>query len=111
MTDYNNRYRLARKDAVPMDEIISMYIRDMKLSSGLFSRLVEKAWDEVSGLSQYTLSRYFRDGVLHCRMSSSVVRNSMKTREGRLCELVNARLCSDPLYDTAFGLVKSIELR
>ena len=58
--------RLSRKNAMPMEEVIKEYIRSMKIASGLNEQLIFNAWDAVSGMADYTVSRYLKNGVLYC---------------------------------------------
>ena len=40
---------IRRKDAVGMQELISQYIREMKIASGINRQRVTEAWEKVSG--------------------------------------------------------------
>lgn len=110
MTDFDNRFRISRKDAVSMEELVSLYIKHMRLTSGLNRQRIFEAWDDVSGARQYTLDKFVKDGVLYCRMSSSVVRSKVNLQKDFILELLNAKLQKDSLYDAQEGFVKSIVL-
>lgn len=69
--------RIGRKDPQGMRELVEQYIKEMKLASGFNRQRVFEAWDVVSGASRYTVDRFFRDGMLYCTISSSVVRNQL----------------------------------
>jgi hypothetical protein len=60
-----------------MTELVMEYIREMKLTTGFNTHRIFEAWDQVSGASRYTISRFYRDGMLYCTISSSVVRNQL----------------------------------
>ena len=47
--------RITRKRAMSMEELIPMYIKSMKLSTGLNTHRIFAAWDEASGAAQYSL--------------------------------------------------------
>ncbi|MBR1573489.1 MAG: DUF721 domain-containing protein [Bacteroidales bacterium] len=111
MKDYESRYRIARKEAVSMDDLVAQYIRHMKLTAGLNQQRIFAAWDELSGVSQYTLDKYCRDGVLYCRMSSSVVRSKVQRQKSVILSMMNVRLEQDPLYDNQQGFLQSIVLQ
>ena len=89
---------MARKEAVGMEELISQYIRSMKLSSGLNRQRVFAAWNEVSGAAAYTVSQLFKNGVLYCSISSSMVRNRLYFMKDDLVKLINDRLLEDELF-------------
>ena len=90
--------RITRKRAMSMEELIPMYIKSMKLSTGLNTHRIFAAWDEASGAAQYTLKRFFRDGKLYITLSSSVVRNQLYFQRDLLVEKINAYLSGDPLF-------------
>ena len=104
--------RIGRKDAQGMEELIRLYIREMKLSSGFNRQRVFEAWDAVSGASRYTIDRFFRDGMLYCTISSSVVRNQLYFQRDALVEKMNGFLEKDPLFIKGAGpAVKNIVLK
>ena len=110
--DERNVSRLARKEAVGMDELIRWFVRDMKLSSGLNRQRVFAAWDSVTGAAPYTLSKSFFKGVLYCTLSSSVVRNQLSFQRKEIAEAINAALSRDELFTgPAEGYVKSVILK
>ncbi len=111
MNDYESRYRIARKEAVPMEELVAMYIRDMRITAGLNRQRIFETWEEVSGCASYTLDKYFKDGVLYCRMSSSVARSRVNLQKDFILNLLNARLAKDKLYNPDEGFVKAIVLK
>lgn len=90
--------RIGRKDAQGMEELIRLYIREMKLSSGFNRQRVFEAWDAVSGASRYTIDRFFRDGMLYCTISSSVVRNQLYFQRDVLVLQMNEYLDKDGMY-------------
>lgn len=106
--------RLSRKNAQTMDEVVKEYIREMKIASGLNEQLIFDAWDEVSGAASHTVSRYLRNGVLYCSLSSSVLRSRLFPRREELVRKINERLLGDTLFvrdDPKTGLVKQLILQ
>lgn len=89
--------RIGRKEAQGMTELVAQYIREMKLSAGFNSQRVYEAWDVVSGASRYTVGRYFKDGMLYCTISSSVVRNQLYFQRDVLLNKMNEHLDKDEL--------------
>ena len=90
--------KLRRKEALGMDELVSQFVRDMKLVSGLNRQRVADAWMQVSGAGKYTLSTTFERGVLTCYISSSLVRNQLYFQRDVLLKKVNDFLASDVLF-------------
>lgn len=89
---------LSRKRALDMSQVIEMYIKSMKLSSGLNTRRIFEAWDQASGASKYTIRRFFRDGKLYVTLNSSMVRNQLSFQKDVLISAVNQILASDELF-------------
>ena len=89
--------RIGRKDAQGMEELIGQYIREMKLSAGFNRQRIFEAWDAVSGASRYTLDRLYRDGMLYCTISSSVVRNQLYFQRDVLVQKMNEYLEKDTM--------------
>ena len=114
MAQEDNNNRLTRKKALSMDEVIKMYIDDMKISAGLNTQRIFQAWDDVSGAQQFTLKKFFRDGVLYITLSSSMVRNQLYFQRDALIKKVNEKILSDPLFtknDPKVGLVQKLVLK
>ena len=91
----NNKLR--RQEAVGMDELVSQFIREMKLSSGLNRQRAAEAWAAVSGASRYTLDVSFDRGIMICAISSSVVRNQLYFQRDVLVRKMNEYLDNDEL--------------
>lgn len=106
--------RIGRKDAQGMDELVAQYIKEMKLTAGFNRQRVFEAWDAVSGASRYTVDRFFRDGMLYCTISSSVVRNQLYFQRDVLLQKMNEFLEQDSMLvrDGIKGnIVKNLILR
>lgn len=92
-----NGNRIGRKEAQGMAELVTQFIREMKLTSGFNRQRVFEAWDVVSGASRYTVDRFFRDGNLYCSISSSVVRNQLYFQRDVLVWKMNEFLDKDSM--------------
>ena len=90
--------RFTRKEALTMEEVVSRYIKSMKLAAGLNTHKIYEAWDACSGAARFTLKRFFRSGKLYITLSSSVVRNQLYFQRDLLVEKINAYLSGDPLF-------------
>ena len=106
--------KLRRKEAIGMDELVSQFVRDMKLVSGLNRQRVADIWNQISGAGKYTLSTVYEKGVLTCFISSSLIRNQLYFQKDILVQTLNEELQKDELltWDWASGpCVKSLVLR
>ena len=89
---------IRRKEAVGMQELISQFIVEMKISSGINRQRVEEAWNQVSGVSRHTLDVSYEKGVVYCSLSSSVVRNQLYFQRDVILQKMNEFLASDELF-------------
>lgn len=97
-----------------MDEVVTEYIKAMKLTSGINQRRVFEAWDAVSGAGSYTISRFYKEEVLYVGIGSSVVRSRLMQNREWLLEELNRWLKNDDLFIKQEGktiYVKSIVLK
>ena len=105
---------LRRQEAVAMDELVTQFIKEMKLSAGLGRQRVCEAWAKVSGAGRYTLDVSFDRGVMVCVISSSVVRNQLYFKRSELLRRLNEHLASDDLLSGSGNggdIVKTLILR
>ena len=96
-----------------MDELVSQFIREMKLTAGLDRQRISEAWGIVSGAGRYTLDVTFDKGVMVCVLSSSVVRNQLYFQRESLIKRLNEHLAADPLLggDGTRTIVRNLILR
>lgn len=92
-----------------MEEVVSAYIKQMKLATGLNTQRIFAAWDACSGAGPYTLRRYFKDGKLYITLSSSVIRNQLLFQKDALVEKMNQYLAQDPLFTKDTNIAGSIQ--
>lgn len=106
--------RMERKYAQGMDQVMLLYIKQAKLGAQHNTRRVFAAWDEACGYPQYTINRFYKDGVLTVTMSSSVLTSHLSMQKAALIKKMNAILESDELFlkdEPAVGFVKDIRLK
>lgn len=76
--------------------VIADYVQESHLEEGLLQTLVCAAWDSLVigqvALRDYTSRHTFRDGVLSCRIRSSVVRSHLQLQTGLLRDKLNELL-------------------
>lgn len=59
-------------------DVISEYVKEDKMESGLLRARIFEAWDLVTGNPDYTSTKYYKEKVLTCKITSSVVRSQMR---------------------------------
>lgn len=89
---------MERKDPVSLGDVMPRLLKVMRLSSGMNEHIIMNAWDKVTGAAPYTLSKYMKDGVLYCGISSSVIRNQLFFNKEAIVEAINREVLSDPLF-------------
>ena len=89
---------MRRQEAVGMEDLVTQFIREMKLSSGLDKVRAAEAWNAVSGAASYTLDVRLERGVMTCTLSSSVVRNQLFFQLDALRHRLNEHLTQDGLF-------------
>lgn len=114
MQEPKRTVHIHRKEAVTMEEVVSAYIKQMKIAAGLNTQRIFEAWDACSGAGPYTLRRYFRGGKLYITLSSSVIRNQLLFQKEALVEKMNAYLLQDPLFtkdSNTVGFIQTLILK
>lgn len=106
--------KLERKTETSAQDLMTAYIKLLKIGPALNTRRIFETWKAVSGAEKYTLKLFFRDGTLHVKLSSSVIRNILVNRTNEIIAQMNEALEKDSLFikdDPKVGYVKRIELR
>ena len=93
-----NSNRIGRKEAVGMESLVSQFIREMKLSSGINQMRVKEAWNVVSGASRYTLAVSYVGTYVYVSLSSSMARNQLYYQKDVLMQKMNEFLLADTLF-------------
>jgi len=114
MKEVNSPIRIHRKQALSMEEVVSQYIKSMKIAAGLNTQRVFEAWDACSGAGPFTLKRFYRDGKLYITLNSSVIRNQLYFQKDALVEKMNAFLSGDSLFtadNRTVGFIRELILK
>lgn len=90
--------RIGRKEAVGMENLVSQFIREMKLESGINQVRVKEAWNTVSGAARYTLSVSYVGTYVYVTLSSSMARNQLYYQKDVLMKKMNEFLTDDTLF-------------
>lgn len=106
--------RVARKTAVPLEQVIREYLKAARMTGGLNTQRIYAAWDAASGAARYTVRRFYRDGKLYVTLDSSVVRSQLSFQRDALLKKINALLAEDSLFtrdDVRVGFVRELILK
>ena len=90
--------RIGRKEAEGMESLVTQFIREMKLSSGINQVRVTEAWNTASGASRYTLSVSYVGTYVYVTMNSSMARNQLYYQRDLIMQKMNEILAADSLF-------------
>ncbi len=90
--------RLGRKSALPIDEVLRMFLKQSGVGKQHNTMRVVEAWKEASGAASHTIGSYFREGVLHVTINSSMARMHLEMNRAPILLKMNALLAEDPLF-------------
>ena len=87
---------MKREKTKSIGEAIALYVQETNLGEGLLQARICGMWDALTigqlRLGDYTARRTFRDGVLSCKMNSSVVRSHLQFQLDVIRAELNARM-------------------
>ena len=85
---------MKRENTQLIKAIIEEFIKEERLEEGLGRARLFKAWDLVVGEvgAKATTNKYFKDGVLYCTISSSIIRTQMYYRKEDIMAHMNKML-------------------
>lgn len=104
-------YKIRKREAEPLEDIMKLFIKRQGLTASMNCQLIFEAWDNVSGAAAYTLNKFYKDGVLYCTISSSVIRNQLFFQKDGILQGINDEISQNSLFDKTKGLVKTIVLK
>lgn len=84
--------KLERKNAEPLEDLLKLFVVSNRLGYGLFNQEVFRAWDQASGAAFHSTGKYYREGVLHVTLNSSLVRSQLAFQREMLVEKINGIL-------------------
>lgn len=84
--------KIRRTSAEPLENILKLFVVQNRLGYGLFDNEVFRLWDEVSGAGRYSSNKYFREGILHITLTSSLVRSQLVFQLDLIKEKMNQML-------------------
>lgn len=105
--------KIERQNAEPVSDLLAKFVSMNNLSEGLLREAVFAAWDQASGASLHSVSKFLKDDILHVSVSSSVVRSRLFFQLDAILEKMNSCLKEDSTL-SMLGIryeVKAIKLR
>jgi len=105
---------LGGKKAQPLSSFVGEFLKSSRLSTGMNTHLIYSAWDDVTGVGDYTLKRFLKEGKLFVTMSSSVVASQLVMQRDIIVQRINEKLAENPLFtrdDPNVGYVKEVIIK
>ena len=85
---------MKRENTQLISVILKEFIKEEHLEEGLEGLRIFKSWDLIVGDAgaRATSNKFFKDGVLYCTISSSIVRTQLYYRKDDIVVLMNRML-------------------
>ena len=85
---------MQRTGAVKLGELLGRYVKEVHLENDMRARDVSQAWNAAVGprAASVTSRTYYKDGVLYCHISSSIIRNRLYYNKDGIMAEINRRV-------------------
>ncbi|MDP3397706.1 MAG: DUF721 domain-containing protein [Bacteroidales bacterium] len=82
---------MRRQKAVLLGELFGEFLKSEGLEQGIKRMEVFEAWDTAVGerISELTTEKFYKDGRLFCKISSSVARTQLFTQRVEIIKKIN----------------------
>lgn len=90
---------MERQNAKLLDEVLKELIKKEGLEDSLFRVRLFEAWDRKAGIqaARATTSKFYKNGILYCTISSSVLRNQLYYSLDGLLKSINQEFPDNPI--------------
>ena len=88
---------MKRENTQLISVILKEFIKEEQLEDGLERLRIFKTWDLVVGDAgaRATTSKFFKEGILYCTISSSIIRTQLFYRREDIVTMMNKMLNGD----------------
>ncbi|MBR4438361.1 MAG: DUF721 domain-containing protein [Bacteroidales bacterium] len=95
---------MKRNKPVKLGALLKEYFNDIEKGDNILAARVLRTWDEVmeENITRATMSKYFKNGILYCTISSSILRSMLVARVYSVKEKINNSLGSDVVKKIVF---------
>lgn len=85
---------MKRENTQLISVILKEFIKEEQLEDGLLRTRIFKVWDLIVGETgaRATSNKFFRDGVLYCTITSSIIRTQLYYRKDDIVAQINKML-------------------
>lgn len=106
--------KLEKKTAREAGDLAIAYIKYLKAAPALNTHRIFETWKQASGMKDYTLSQFFKNGTLYVTLNSSAARAALGRHTEGIRLRINELLKEDSLFikdDPKVGYVQKIVLK
>ena len=106
--------KIEKKTAQGAGDLAIAYIKYLKAAPALNTHRIFETWRQASGMKEYTIREFFRDGTLYVTLNSSAARAALNPHTEGIRLKMNEMLREDPLFikdDPKVGYVEKIVLK
>lgn len=100
--------KMRRTNPEPLGNILKLFVAANGLGYSLFNQAVFQLWDSLSGAGIYSANRFYRKGVLHVTIHSSLVRSRLMMDLDNLKDRINEALENNPTVQLS-GIKEKVE--
>lgn len=95
---------MKRNKPTKLGALLKEYFNDIEKGDNILAARVLRTWDEVmeENITKATMSKYFKEGVLYCTISSSILRSMLAARVFSVKDKINNALGSDVVKKVVF---------
>ncbi len=88
---------MRRERVVIIGDLFRDFLKTSGLDDGILRMRIFEAWDEVVGAKyiDYTLEKFYKEGRLFCKISSSSARNHLFMERLHIVKKINDKLGDD----------------
>ncbi|HOO99090.1 MAG TPA: DUF721 domain-containing protein [Bacteroidales bacterium] len=92
---------MRRSRTISLAEAVQDYLKEMKLDGKLKETGIINSWEDIVGkaIASRTTKIYIRDGIMHVKLSSSVVRNELLMLRRSLVDKINEKAGAEIVKD------------
>ncbi|MCI1779851.1 MAG: DUF721 domain-containing protein [Bacteroidales bacterium] len=85
---------MKRQKVSSIGDLLSDFVKDRHLESGLLQVKIFNAWDRTVGPegSRHTTSKFYKNKILFCTINSSMIRNQLYYQKENIADAINGEL-------------------
>ena len=93
-----------KREVLPIDKIVNLFLRQNGLETPLLQKRLVDAWDSMAGktIARYTEDKFIRNQVLYVKISSPAMRSDLSMIRTELVNKLNQHVGARIIIDIKF---------